>query len=782
MITLPPSTGSDLLVGVKTISNKTPPTSVTVTCAEGDAFNKSGGPVTTVDVSALGAALLLQYNHLQHAWYPLGIDIETSSVAVSPPTVVPEAVNTGYFFQSNSGLDPTGATAPLGLFFPPSAAVWGLTNTFAEEGTADLGSIYQILSVLENTGNRSAIAVAGFATGERVWGGNFGVEASGDGECVGIGVEVDFGLIAASTGMAVGLHLGAQGGAGNPAEFVSLTAEGFSYPGPKSGYSIGVLGEQDLVTLSVSQVPDVTGTLILSSSTPVTLPLAGIPTFDALHPGAFVYNGNYYLFGGVAETYVMNDTLTGVTLYSGSPAMSIPPAATIVVGTQPLGVGAVTANITSANGAMEASQTITTTPSDLMVGSTLGFPASGTCVVGGVAGVLVGYTGTSGGNELVDCTVASGSYTALYGAPVWACAVNVMGHTISSTPSTLTVTSNAGFSATGGICSVAGVLAPVTYTGMGGTTMLLDCTVPPGSGSFTATDNGPVIMQPAAGSPGALFEVINKVSTGKAIDLLQGIYAVSGIHVPASSIVSSPAVEVTATGGTMSTAEGILFSSADASTAAFGISFDGTLTLVTADLTFDSETVTGITPAQAVGAVFNIVGSGVPPGATVTITGTGTGTLSTLATASGTTVPLALSGEQFVDPTGTLLNATGIFAKASDLTHGVYSVAGLQVPACSSTGAPAVEVTAIGGAKSSGAGILFDSGDTSTVEYGIRFLDAGLTDVTATLSSSESVTAINFAQPVGGPATPITGPGIPSGATLLMTARARQEPCPVPLR
>jgi len=416
----------------------------------------------------------------------------------------------------------------------------------------------------------------------------------------------------------------------------------------------------------------------------ITLPLQGV-TLGVHEPGAFVYAGNRYLFRGVAQTNLMNDTLTGVTLFNGKSLLSIPTGATVAIGTQPLGCGPVVT--TTVNG---AGQVISTTPGALVVVSVADFPASGTCVVAGVAGTVT-YTGTSSANnELTGCSIASGSYT--------------------------------------------------------------------------ATNGGQVTGQPA-GSPGSIFEVINKVSTGKAIDLLQGIYTHTAIHVPASSIVSSPAVEVTATGGSMSTAEGILFDAADLSTAAFGIRFGTGLTLVSATLSSMSTSVTSINPPQPVGAVFNVAGTGIPFGTTITITGTGaTGTLSSAAAVPGTSVPLSLfSAQQFVDPTGTLVDANGNYAKAIDLTHAIYSVSGIHVPACASTGAPAVEVTATGGGMSTGAGILFDSADASTAEYGIRFLAAGLTPVTATLSGTTAVTVISVAQTVGAVLN-VAGPGIPSGS------------------
>jgi len=391
-LTIELPSGPDLaMIGVKTVSNvgsviPTELNTVTAQCTgTTDRFNvQSTGP-TSLDVSTVGQSLLLQYSLVSNVWYVLAVDVDRGLVAAGagPVVTVGQTVNTGSFFQSSSALDPTGGTAPLGLFFPPSVAVWGLTNTFAEAGMTGLGSIYQILSVIENTESRSAIAVAGFATGEKVWGGNFGVEASGDDACAGIGVEVDFGLIAANTGTAVGLHLGGQGAAENPSEFVSLNAEGVGYPGPKYGYTIGVVGEQDVLTAVIA---------------------------------------------------------------------------------------------TTVNGAM---QTISTTPATLVVASTAGFPSSGTCSVAGVTGTVT-YSGTTPGS-LLNCAVASGSYTPTNGASVTSdsgaqvpeqpsstTTVSGSGQSITATPSNLTVASTTGFLSTGGVFSVVGVTGYVAYTGTSG--------------------------------------------------------------------------------------------------------------------------------------------------------------------------------------------------------------------------------------------------------------------------------------------------------------------------
>lgn len=74
--------------------------------------------------------------------------------------------------------------------------------------------------------------------------------------------------------------------------------------------------------------------------------------------------------------------------------------------------------------------------------------------------------------------------------------VNGAGQTISTTPSTLTVASTAGFPTAKGLLQVAGVTGAVTYTGTTGTTFT-GCTI--ASGSFSAT-NGGIVYSSTYGS------------------------------------------------------------------------------------------------------------------------------------------------------------------------------------------------------------------------------------------------------------------------------------------
>jgi hypothetical protein len=233
-------------------------------------------------------------------------------------------IDTKNLYISGTGADASASTTFHGLFNVPSVTRHAVFDDYTAQGISNDGgtTIYELMAGVYNTGTKSTVAGGFMARGYQVWGINVVSRADNQIGAVAIGIEVDFGIAAASTGESTGLSLHAHNNHGNTGGYISMLARGRANPGPQSGLKISVVSHA-FVTTSGAQVPDVSGVLTI-----------GDTTMAATNGGTFVYAGNVYNYTGKNSTQ-----LTGVTLFFGTASLSIPSGATVNEGVQPLAAG-----------------------------------------------------------------------------------------------------------------------------------------------------------------------------------------------------------------------------------------------------------------------------------------------------------------------------------------------------------------------------------------------------------------------------------------------------------
>lgn len=212
----------------------------------------TGGSSSTASVTSNSDATLPRF--IESGTYNMTVLGVTRRVeAVSESTTVRNSnavnpINVATVYQSESGADATLTTTWHGLYNVPSKAGISTLADYADSSTAST-TIYQLTGGVYNTGTRPAVGVAGFARGKLVWGSNLVVMADGT-SSVATGMEIDFGIVTTSVGVANGMELHAHQASGNTGHYLGMLARnGLEAPGPRVGIQISVNGtDQPLVS------------------------------------------------------------------------------------------------------------------------------------------------------------------------------------------------------------------------------------------------------------------------------------------------------------------------------------------------------------------------------------------------------------------------------------------------------------------------------------------------------------------------------------------------------
>jgi hypothetical protein len=147
-----------------------------------------------------------------------------------------------------------------GLFNVPSATALAVLDDYNDSSSSST-TIYQLAGGVYNTGTRPSVAVAGFARGKQVWGANYVVMADGASSAAS-GIEVDFGIVSAGVGTAVGLALHAHNASGNPAGYLQMLARnGLDQPAPRYGIQMSVNGGTDQPLQSAGVIFETSGAI-----------------------------------------------------------------------------------------------------------------------------------------------------------------------------------------------------------------------------------------------------------------------------------------------------------------------------------------------------------------------------------------------------------------------------------------------------------------------------------------------------------------------------------------
>ena len=236
---------------------------------------------------------------------------------------------------------------------------------------------------------------------------------------------------------------------------VSSTLYQFSYTGTNATQFTGVTLLGATANLQITAAaPIATEVLSTTSSTVTVASTSGFPTAGTL---LLTHSSVGYL---VTYTGTTGTTFTGCTIASGN--------VTIATGD------------TVTDDYIPASPTTTT----LTVASVTGFPSSGTLVVThSSTQYIVAYTGViTGSNEFTGCTATAGPVGLSTGDSV------TVSNIVSLTPSTITVSSTAGFPSSGTVSVVhGGITYAVTYTNTA-SLQFLNSTIAAGSVTLTAGD------------------------------------------------------------------------------------------------------------------------------------------------------------------------------------------------------------------------------------------------------------------------------------------------------
>ena len=618
----------------------------------------------------------------------------------------------------------------------------------------------------------------------------------------GTGVEIDFGVAAQNTGSCVGLHLGAMGGWGNDSPYVNLTSEGFGFPAPYFGVSLGVNNELDGTTPTSIATVACGYSSGLTAVTGITPALAASTTYAAAGTGIAI--GATLVTGADGSSGTLSPAASatgyGLTVF---PAVACSyGASTAVSGIAPglagnatysaAGVG-VTAGTTLLTDASGANGTLSAAAS--AGGSSLAvLPFAGCSYTGGLTAVtgispalaantLYSAVGTGLGPGTTLMTGAGGTSGTLSPAT---------GSTGSGVTMSLAVT--AGSTTVTGITPA---LAPFQTYNVAG------AAVPSGTTIRTTDSTGQTatLSHPALGNASAL--VISQIpdqGTTVACAYSTGASPVSGIYpaLPASTTFTATGAGIP-TGTTLTTgATGTAGTLSQAATVA------GSGVSISVLCSYGGTSVSGITPALEGSATYSVSGAGIPLGAMMTTGATGTtGTLTASASsgnslsavvacsyasgsASVTGITPALAANTPYSVAGTGIPATTQLATSGGGTAGMLSqAAGLSgvtaAVACSFTGGSSA-VTGITPALAasatyavSGAGIPSNtfittgasSGATGTLSQPATASGILLSAVVACSygSGSTSVTAITPALPAS-TMYAVSGTGIPAGATM----------------